>query len=104
MVPKCSINLIFFETNTKQKKRINFKGSNPLFPSKKTEISDFWSFFDPKINSKIGQKLFNILFLFLLVYVGFSEYFDTHFLKIGQKLNSQYFIAQNIQNIHYSVS
>ena len=58
LVPKCSINLIFFETNTKQKKRINFKGSNPLFPSKKTEISDFWSFFDPKINSKIGQKTF----------------------------------------------
>ena len=43
-------------------------------------------------------------FLFLSVYTCSSEYFDTKFLKIESKLNSQYFMAQNNQNIHNSVS
>ena len=43
---------------TNKKKELILRGLIYFPPQKKPEISDFWIFGEPKINSKIGQNTF----------------------------------------------
>ena len=58
MVPKYYANIVFSENNTKLKELISFKRAYPLFPPKRSELSDFWSFLTPEIAPKKSQRTF----------------------------------------------